>query len=86
MSASGHFRKSALVTDMSAFPPIATKMRTSLEVRFVPFADKREYRFRRDYVAEFQRRSVSRDQRSAKSIVDARRKHVDVLANALVMV
>ena len=32
----GHFRKLALVTAMSAFPPIATKLRTSREVRFVP--------------------------------------------------
>jgi hypothetical protein len=32
----GHFRKSALVTAMSAFLPLATTERTSLEVRFVP--------------------------------------------------
>jgi hypothetical protein len=31
----GQTRKSALVTAMSAFPPIATKLRTSREVRFV---------------------------------------------------
>jgi hypothetical protein len=36
MSGSGHFQTSALVTAMSAFPPIATELRTSLEVRFVP--------------------------------------------------
>ena len=32
----GQTRKSALVTAMSAFTPIATKLRTSREVRFVP--------------------------------------------------
>jgi hypothetical protein len=32
----GHFRKSAPVTAMSAFLPLATTERTSLEVRFVP--------------------------------------------------
>ena len=36
MSELGPFRKSALVTAMSAFTPIATKLRTSREVRFVP--------------------------------------------------
>jgi len=36
MSGSGQTRKSALVSAMSAFPPIATKLRTSREVRFVP--------------------------------------------------
>jgi hypothetical protein len=35
----GQTRKSALVTAMSAFPPIATKLRTSREVRFVPETD-----------------------------------------------
>jgi len=39
MSESGQTRKSALVTAMSAFPPIATKLRTSREVRFVPITD-----------------------------------------------
>jgi hypothetical protein len=34
-----HYRKSALVTAMSAFPPIATILRTSREVRFVPISD-----------------------------------------------
>ena len=38
----GHFRKSALVSAMSAFPPLATKLRTSLEVRFVPDPDMPE--------------------------------------------
>jgi hypothetical protein len=38
MSVLGHFRKSALATARSAFPPIATKLRTSREVRFVPEA------------------------------------------------
>jgi hypothetical protein len=32
----GQTRKSALIAAMSAFPPIATKLRTSREVRFVP--------------------------------------------------
>jgi hypothetical protein len=36
MSQLGQTRKSALATAMSAFPPIATKLRTSREVRFVP--------------------------------------------------
>jgi hypothetical protein len=36
MSESGQIPKSALATAMSAFPPIATKLRTSQEVRFVP--------------------------------------------------
>ena len=36
MSVEGQTRKSALVTAMSAFPPIATKLRISMEVRFVP--------------------------------------------------
>jgi hypothetical protein len=39
MSAPGQTRKSALVTAMSAFPPIATKLRTSRHVRFVPKAE-----------------------------------------------
>jgi hypothetical protein len=39
MSQLGQTRKSALVTAMSAFPPIATKLRTSREVRFVPNSD-----------------------------------------------
>ena len=34
-----HFRTSANVTAMSAFPPMATKLRTSREVRFVPACD-----------------------------------------------
>jgi len=34
-----HFRTSANVTAMSAFPPMATKLRTSREVRFVPTCD-----------------------------------------------
>src|ERR1700746_870586 len=38
-SLQGQTRKSALVTVMSAFPPIATKLRTSREVRFVPTAE-----------------------------------------------
>jgi hypothetical protein len=38
MSELGQTRKSALVAAMSAFPPIATKLRTSQEVRFVPIA------------------------------------------------
>ena len=32
----GQTRKSALVTAMSAFPPLETKLRASREVRFVP--------------------------------------------------
>src|SRR6266404_663832 len=40
MSALGPTRKSALVTAMSAFPPLATKPRTSREVRLVPVADQ----------------------------------------------
>jgi len=36
MSQMGQIRKSAVATAMSAFPPIATKLRTSREVRFVP--------------------------------------------------
>jgi CheY-like chemotaxis protein len=36
MPAVGQFRKSALATAMSAFPPLATRQRTSMEVRFVP--------------------------------------------------
>jgi len=39
MSEMGQTRKSALVAAMSAFPPIATKLRTSREVRFVPTTD-----------------------------------------------
>jgi hypothetical protein len=39
MSEMGQTRKSALVTIMSAFPPIATKLRTSLKVRVVPKGD-----------------------------------------------
>ena len=35
----GQTRKSALVTAMSAFPPIATKLRTSRHVGFVPLTD-----------------------------------------------
>ena len=35
MSLKGQTRKSALANAMSAFPPIATELRTSLEVRFV---------------------------------------------------
>jgi hypothetical protein len=37
----GQTRKSALATAMSAFPPIATKLRTSREVRFVPILLKK---------------------------------------------
>jgi hypothetical protein len=32
----GQFQKSARANAMSAFPPIAAELRTSLEVRFVP--------------------------------------------------
>jgi hypothetical protein len=32
----GQFRKPAVATAMSAFPPLAAELRTSLEVRFVP--------------------------------------------------
>ena len=39
MSAPGQFQKSAPANAMSAFPPLATGRRTSLEVRFVPTAD-----------------------------------------------
>ena len=39
MSQLGQTRKSALATAMSAFLPIATKLRTSREVRFVPGPD-----------------------------------------------
>jgi hypothetical protein len=39
LTAMGQTRKSALVTAMSAIPPIATELRTSLVVRFVPEAD-----------------------------------------------
>ena len=42
MSVVGHFRKSALATAMSAFPPLATELRTSLEVRFVPTPEVRD--------------------------------------------
>ena len=35
----GEFRKSDCATIMSAFPPLATELRTSLEVRFVPNLD-----------------------------------------------
>ncbi len=38
----GHFQTSADATAMSAFPLIATKLRTSRHVRFVPTADKRK--------------------------------------------
>ena len=41
MSELGQIRKSALATAMSAFPPTATKLRTSREVRFVPMGDMR---------------------------------------------
>jgi len=36
MSAQGQTRKSDCTIAMSAFPPLATRQRTSLEVRFVP--------------------------------------------------
>jgi len=36
MTGSGHFQTSADATAMSAFLPLATVERTSLEVRFVP--------------------------------------------------
>jgi len=39
MSAVGQNRKSAPATTMSAFPPIATKLQTSREVRFGPITD-----------------------------------------------
>jgi hypothetical protein len=35
----GHFQTSADATAMSAFPLIATELRTTLEVRFVPEAE-----------------------------------------------
>ncbi len=38
-SVPGQNRKSVVVADMSAIPLIATKLRTSLEVRFVPMGD-----------------------------------------------
>src|ERR1700720_2915555 len=47
MSASGQTRKSTLVTAMSAFPPIATKLRTSREVRFVPILLQKSQKARR---------------------------------------
>src|SRR6266404_6974566 len=37
----GQTRKLALVTAMSAFPPLATELRTLLEVRFVPKTEVR---------------------------------------------
>src|ERR1700737_3327647 len=37
-SESGQFQKSARAKAMSAFPPFATRQRTSLEVRLVPIA------------------------------------------------
>jgi hypothetical protein len=37
MSELGQFRKSDCVSAMSALPPLATELLTSLEVRFVPF-------------------------------------------------
>jgi hypothetical protein len=40
MSQLGHFQTSADATTMSAFLPLATTERTSLEVRFVPEADQ----------------------------------------------
>jgi hypothetical protein len=39
MSHLGQFQKSACANAMSAFLPIATELRTSLEVRFVPQAE-----------------------------------------------
>ena len=39
MSGWGHSRPNWAVSTMSAFLPIATELRTSLEVRFVPNAD-----------------------------------------------
>jgi hypothetical protein len=39
MSESGHFRPNWALRRMSAFPPLETRQRTSLEVRFVPKAD-----------------------------------------------
>ena len=39
MSVPGQIRKSDCATAMSAFPQIATKLRTSREVRFVPMGD-----------------------------------------------
>jgi hypothetical protein len=45
MSEKCHFRKSALVTAMSAFLPLANTERTSLEVRFVPEPEVAEFSF-----------------------------------------
>jgi hypothetical protein len=39
MSVVGQTRKSNCAIAMSAFPPIATKLRTSREVRFVPLPE-----------------------------------------------
>jgi hypothetical protein len=41
MSELGQIQKSARANAMSAFPPLATRQRTSLEVRFVPTAEMR---------------------------------------------
>ena len=43
MSVQGQFRKSDCATAMSAFPPLATELRTSLEVRFVKRTDIAPY-------------------------------------------
>ena len=40
MSEQGQFQNSVKANTMPAFPLIATELRTSLEVRFVPTADK----------------------------------------------
>jgi hypothetical protein len=42
MSQLGQFQKSAGANAMSGLPPIATKLRASLEVRLVPHADMLE--------------------------------------------
>jgi hypothetical protein len=39
----GQTRKSALAIAMSAFHPIATKLRTSREVRFVPASSRHQH-------------------------------------------
>jgi hypothetical protein len=46
MSAPGQTRKSDCTIAMSAFPPLATRQRTSREVRFVPTGDIRNERGR----------------------------------------
>ena len=41
MSAWGHFRQIPAYSVMSALPPIATKIATLIDVRFVPIATRR---------------------------------------------